>query len=85
MRIKVTSSTYAGVRSKYNDMGKNDVSEVENAFLHINIVEVIFALKQCDKCNNLGVSAKPELMVIYTAFLAISANFPYHSKSFLNE
>ena len=32
-------------------------------FCTLNIVEVIFALKQCDDCVNLGMSVKPEKMV----------------------
>ena len=62
MRIKVTSSTLACAVSTFT-WAKSSMQRLKTRFCTLNIGEVIFALKQCDNCNNLGIAAKPEMMV----------------------
>ena len=54
---------YTDVRSKCNHIDKIVVSEAENAFLHIEYCGGDLGTEQCDDCVNLGMSAKPEMMV----------------------
>ena len=62
MRIKVTSNTLAFAVSTIT-WAKSSFQRLKVRFCTLNFVEVIFALKQCDDCLNLGMSAKPEMMV----------------------
>ena len=62
MRIKVTSSTLACTVSTIT-WAKSSFQRLKMRFCTLNIVEVIFALKQCDNCVILEMSAKPEMMV----------------------
>ena len=62
MRNKVTSNTLACAVSTIT-WAKSSFQRLKMRFCTLNIVEVIFALKQCDDCVNLGMSAKPEMMV----------------------
>ena len=62
VRIKVTSSTLACTVSTIT-WAKSSFQRLKMRFCTLNIVEVRFALKQCDDCVNLGMSAKPEMIV----------------------
>ena len=62
MRIKVTSNTLACAVSTVT-WAKSSFQRLKMRFCTLNTVEVIFALKQCDVCVNLGMSDKPEMMV----------------------
>ena len=61
MPIKVTSSTLACAVSTIS-WAKSSFQRLKMRLCTLNIVEAIFALKQCDDCINLGMSAKPESM-----------------------
>ena len=67
MRIKVTSSTLACAVSTII-WAKSSFQRLKMRFCTLNIVYVIFALKQCDNCVNFGLSVKPELVLLITCF-----------------
>ena len=67
IHIKVTSSTLACAVSAIT-WAKSSFQRLKMRFCTLNIVEVIFALKQCDDCVNLGMSVKPEMMVHIARF-----------------
>ena len=73
MRIKVTSSTLACGVSTIT-WTKSSFQRLKMRFCTLIIVEVIFALIQCDDCVNPEMSAKPE-MDIYRVFGDISHFF----------
>ena len=53
MRIKVTSSTLACAVSTITWV-KSSFQRLKMRFCTLNIVEVIFALKQCEDCGNVS-------------------------------
>ena len=62
MRIKVTSNTLACAVSTVI-WAKSSFQRLKMRFCTLNIAEVILPVKQCDDCVNLGMSAKPEMIV----------------------
>ena len=67
MCIKVTSNTLAFAESTIT-WAKSPFQRLKMRFCTLNIVEVMFALKQCDDCVNLGLAVKPELILLITRF-----------------